>query len=204
MTPNTPYHFSVVRELEGPALSLRPLRREDLPKLGEILVSESTWFTQTRGLTTPLKFIEYFGAMVDRFEKNEALTLVAREKKTGLPVAMSTFQYPSPGFTKVEIGFTWIADSWQRTFVNTEMKFLMLRHAFEDMRAARVEFSVHPENPKSNAAMLRIGAKFEGTLRKWRKPPGPSADNGDRNIYSIIDDEWPEISLRLQKLRNRN
>lgn len=139
--------------------------------------------------------------MLDRQAKSESLTIVAIHNETSEMLATSTYQYPSQGFKRVEIGFTWIADQWQRTFVNSELKYLMLEHAFEDMRVVRVEFSVHPNNQKSNAAMKRLGATLEGTLRKWRFLSG--ADDGNRNIYSIIDDEWPDIKARLLQARVR-
>ena len=194
-----PYSFSDFTSIDGPRLNLTPLTEDDLIPLGKTLVSETTWFTKTRDLTTPEKFAEYFRPMIARRKNGEAMTLVVRLRETGEFVAMSTYQYPSPGFLKVEIGFSWIADKWHRTFVNTEMKYLMLKHAFEVMGARRVEFSVHPNNPKSNAAMIRIGATLEGTLRKWRFLPGANGvgDDGNRNMYSIIEDEWPVISGRL-------
>jgi N-acetyltransferase len=79
---------------------------------------------------------------------------------------------------------------------------LMLDYAFEKMKVNRVEFSVHPTNEKSNSSMRRLGAKLEGTLRKWRFLPGLIPDDGNRNLYSIIDDEWPGIREQLLARRN--
>lgn len=189
------YTFHQCQHLEGRFLMLEPLRRGDLSTLAAALISPSTWFTVKRGLNSESSFVSYFGAMLERQDKGESLTLVARMKETGEIVGMSTFQYPGVAFRKVEIGFSWVADRWQRSFVNTEMKYLMLSHAFEEMRTHRVEFSVHPSNKKSNAALKRLGAKYEGTLRKWRFLPG--ADDGNRNMFSIIDDEWDEIKKNL-------
>jgi RimJ/RimL family protein N-acetyltransferase len=138
---------------------------------------------------------------MERQSRGETLALAAEHK--GKFVGMSVFQFPSEGFRRIEIGFSWVADDWQRTFVNSEMKFLMLNYAFETMKVARVEFSVHPVNAKSNAAMVRLGATLEGTLRKWRFLPGLIPDDGNRNIYSIIDEEWPAIKQRLQSSLSR-
>ncbi len=203
-TTKQPYSFSQVTSLEGRNLSLRPLTEADLAPLAKALISETTWFAKTRGLTTVPVFSDYFRPMIERRSTGEAMTMVAR-LHTGEIVAMSTFQYPNAGFAKIEIGFTWIADSWHRTFVNTEMKYLMLKHTFESMGAKRVEFCVHPDNPKSNAAMIRIGAKLEGTLRKFRFLTGSygASDNGNRNLYSIIDDEWPTIDRQLRNNLSR-
>lgn len=196
------YSFLQVAEIEGSRLTLQPLAGVDLEPLAKALISETTWFSRTRGLTTVAAFSDYFRPMIERRERGEAMTLVARLRDSREIVAMSTFQYPNAGFAKIEIGFTWIADKWQRTFVNTEMKYLMLKHAFETMGAKRVEFCVHPENPKSNAAMKRIGATIEGTFRKYRFLTGAYGvgDNGNRNIYSIIDDEWPAVAGKLSRI----
>jgi RimJ/RimL family protein N-acetyltransferase len=192
------YSFSKFKTLNGLQLSLRPLESKDLPLIAEVLLSPTTWFSMTRDITSVDKFIAYFKPVLERQSKGESLTLIAERNGKTEVLGMSTYQCPSAGFRKVEIGFTWIADKWQRTFVNTEMKYLMLKHAFEVMKTNRVEFSVHPENAKSNTAMKRIGATFEGTLRKWRFLPG--SDDGNRNMYSILDDEWPQISKSLQLL----
>ncbi len=116
-------------------------------------------------------------------------------KFNGQFVASSVYQYPNENFRRVEIGFTWVADKWQKTFVNSELKLLMLDYAFNVMKVNRVEFSVHPTNEKSNRAMKRLGATLEGTLRKWRYIE--NLDDGNRNIYSIIDDEWPRLRSQL-------
>lgn len=197
------YSYQSLTSLAGQRIEMQPLRLEDLRPLAQALVSPTTWFSATRDMGTEEKFIDYFSGMIsERQDKGLSLTLIARDRETKEITGMSTFQNASAGFGRIEIGFTWIADKWQRTHVNSEMKLLMLTHAFEEMKAARVEFSVHPTNEKSNRAMQRLGAKLEGTLRKWRFIAG--ADDGDRNIYGIIDDEWPEVRSRLSALLKRS
>jgi RimJ/RimL family protein N-acetyltransferase len=96
----------------------------------------------------------------------------------------------------VEIGSTWIGKAWQRTAVNTEAKYLMLRHAFENLGAVRVELKTDFFNERSRNAILRIGAKQEGIFRKhmltwsgrWR----------DSVYFSIIDEEWPAVKRALE------
>jgi RimJ/RimL family protein N-acetyltransferase len=96
----------------------------------------------------------------------------------------------------VEIGSTWITPAWQRTAVNTEAKFLMLRHAFEEWKCIRVELKTDALNQKSRNAILRIGAKEEGTLRRhlitW------TGRVRDSVYFSILDSEWPEVKARLE------
>ena len=98
---------------------------------------------------------------------------------------------------RVEIGWTWYGVSWQRTAVNTETKYLLLRHAFETLGCIRVEFKTDVLNEKSRRALLRIGAKEEGIFRKHMILS--SGRVRDTICFSIIDDEWPEVKTRLEK-----
>ena len=98
---------------------------------------------------------------------------------------------------RVEIGTTWIAKSWQRTFVNTHAKFLMLRHAFETLGCIAVEIRTHCRNDQSRAAIERLGAKLDGILRHHMiMPDGHIRDTA---IYSIIRDEWPAVKAGLER-----
>jgi RimJ/RimL family protein N-acetyltransferase len=97
---------------------------------------------------------------------------------------------------KVEIGWTWLGREFQRTHVNTEAKYLMLRHAFETLGCIRVELKTNVLNRRSREAMLRIGCTEEGTLRKfgiseWGVPR-------DTVYFSVLDDEWPRVKARLE------
>jgi RimJ/RimL family protein N-acetyltransferase len=100
----------------------------------------------------------------------------------------------------VEIGATWLARPWQRTVMNTEAKYLMLRHAFEQLGCNRVELKTDELNQRSRNAILRIGAKQEGIFRNHVV----CADGRLRNSvwFSIIDSEWPGVKASLEeKLR---
>lgn len=97
---------------------------------------------------------------------------------------------------KLEIGHTWYAQSFQRTHVNTETKFLMLQYAFEKLNCIRVQFTTDEINHKSRAAILRIGAKQEGIVRNERIMPNGRIRNSVR--YSIIDTEWPSVKALLE------
>lgn len=94
-----------------------------------------------------------------------------------------------------EIGHTWISAEAQGTHVNPAAKLLLLTHIFEDMRYMRVEFRCHSMNFQSRRALERLGAKFEGELRRYR-----IMNNGtvrDSRIYSILDYEWPTVKCGL-------
>jgi RimJ/RimL family protein N-acetyltransferase len=97
---------------------------------------------------------------------------------------------------KMEIGHTWLAGSVQRSGANTEAKYLLLTHAFEAMKAVRVQFTTDELNEKSRAAILRIGAKQEGIVRNERIMPDGRVRNSVR--FSIIDSEWPGVKAMLE------
>ncbi|BDI30809.1 N-acetyltransferase [Capsulimonas corticalis] len=101
---------------------------------------------------------------------------------------------------KLEIGHTWLSASWQRTFVNTEAKFLMLSYAFEKLHCVRVQFTTDEINEKSRRAILRLGAKEEGVVRHERIMPDGRKRNSVR--FSIIDDEWPQVREALKERLN--
>jgi len=95
----------------------------------------------------------------------------------------------------VEIGWTWLSATAQRTGINTEAKLLMLTHAFETWRVYRVHLKTDSRNVRSRAAIERLGAKFDGILRAH----SPASEGGVRDAawYSILDGEWPEVKERL-------
>jgi RimJ/RimL family protein N-acetyltransferase len=96
----------------------------------------------------------------------------------------------------VEIGATWLAAAAQRTRINTEAKFLMLAHAFDQWRVHRVSLMTDARNQRSRDAIMRLGARFDGVLRAAR----PASDGAIRDTaaFSILESEWPAIRTRLQ------
>lgn len=96
----------------------------------------------------------------------------------------------------LEIGWTWLGAAWQRTPVNTECKYMLLRHAFESLGALRVQLRTDARNERSQNAILRIGAAFEGRFRRHR-----IMHDGyirDSMFYSVIAEEWPGVKARLE------
>jgi RimJ/RimL family protein N-acetyltransferase len=117
-------------------------------------------------------------------------------RETGQVIGSTRFWKIDRVNRKLEIGSTWIAASWQKSFVNTEAKYLMLRHAFEAMACVRVQFTTDEINAKSRAAILRLGAKQEGIVRHERIMPDGRKRNSVR--FSIVDDEWPAVKEQLE------
>ncbi len=102
---------------------------------------------------------------------------------------------------RLEIGFTFIAQSWQRSHINSEAKYLMLRHAFEHWHCNRVELLTDFLNEKSRTAIARLGAQQEGILRSHMVMRGGRVR--DSVLFSLIADEWPQAKARLEALTLR-
>ena len=118
--------------------------------------------------------------------------------ETGQVVGSTRFGALEEQSGRVEIGWTWVARPWQRSAVNTEAKFLMLRHAFETWQCERVEFKTDRLNVASRRAIERLGAREEGILRSHMRVQGGRMR--DTVYYSIIREEWPGVSARLRRL----
>lgn len=101
----------------------------------------------------------------------------------------------------VEIGGTWLAASAQRTAVNTEAKYLMMRHAFEEWGVHRVELLTDERNERSRRAIERLGAKLDGVLRNHRM--GADLNLRSSAVYSVIEAEWPAVKAGLERRLNR-
>jgi RimJ/RimL family protein N-acetyltransferase len=98
----------------------------------------------------------------------------------------------------VEIGATFLAASAQRTPVNTEAKLLMLTHAFEVWSVQRVSLKTDARNERSRAAIERLGARYDGTLRRHMPAFGPAGGPRDSAFFSILSEEWPTVKSGLQ------
>ena len=118
------------------------------------------------------------------------------EKKTGLVAGSTRYLDLRCSDRGIEIGYTWVGVPYQRTAVNTECKYLLLRHAFEDLGAVRVQLKTDGRNLRSQRAIERLGAVREGVLRKHM-----ALWNGfirDTVYYSILDGEWPDVKRKLE------
>ena len=111
-------------------------------------------------------------------------------------IGSSRFMTIAPEHRRVEIGWTWVGTAYQRTGANREAKLLQLTHAFDTLGAERVEFKTHARNLASRAALLGIGATFEGVLRHHTIMPDGS--NRDSAFYGVIAPEWPAVKSRLE------
>jgi RimJ/RimL family protein N-acetyltransferase len=134
------------------------------------------------------------GALAEQ-EAGQALPFATIDKASGRVVGSTRFAAIEPQHRRVEIGWTWVAPRWQRTPVNTEAKYLMLRHAFEQWGCVRVEFKTDVLNTRSRQALLRIGAKEEGTLRSHMITA--TGRIRDTVYFSVLASEWPAVRAAL-------
>jgi RimJ/RimL family protein N-acetyltransferase len=117
-------------------------------------------------------------------------------RETGQPVGVTTYMDIRPAHYGLEIGNTWIARPHHGTAVNPECKYLLLRHAFETLGAIRVQLKTDGRNLQSQHAIAKLGARYEGTLRKFIiMPDGFLRDNV---MFSIIQEEWPAVKAGLE------
>jgi N-acetyltransferase len=184
--------------LEGSVIRLEPIRREH---------AELFWQVAKDALDNIFQWIPYRMQTVDDFvhivgkalaeeSRGASVVFATVDRSSGNVIGSTRFMNIDRSNRRVEIGSTWIAPAWQRTAVNTEAKYLMLRHAFEVWGCMRIELKTDALNQRSRNAILRLGAKEEGTLRKhlitW------TGRVRDTVYFSILDTEWPEVKAKLE------
>jgi N-acetyltransferase len=184
------------RTLEGPTIRLESLSLGHLDGLCEAGLDPELWrFTVTR-IRDRSDMERYVATALEEQRAGTALPFATIWRETGEVIGSTRFGSASAVNRRVEIGWTWLARPWQRTGANTEAKYLMLCQAFERWRCIRVEFKTSALNHRSRAAILRIGAREEGVLR--RHMINEDGSLRDSVYFSIIAEEWPEAKRRLQ------
>ena len=186
--------------LEGRHVRLEPLALEHAARLAEVGLDADLW----TWIPTPVRTLEEMSAYVQTALKEQAagsaLPFALIEKSSGRTVGSTRYGNIERDHHRVEIGWTWVARQWQRTPINTETKYLLLRHAFETLGCIRVELKTDSLNDRSRAAILRIGARQEGIFRNHMITAGGRIRH--TVYFSIVDSEWPEVKARLEaKLR---
>lgn len=187
--------------LEGDCVLLEPMSPDHLDALSAAGAFEELWRWTRARATTRESMREYMDAALADAAKGTARPFVTIDRDSQRVVGSTRFGNIDPIDRRVEIGWTWITPEFQRSYVNTEAKYLMLRHAFEVWDCVRVELKTDVLNEKSRNAMLRLGATEEGVFRKHMLTQGGRFR--DTIYYSILDTEWPAIKSRLEVLMKR-
>jgi RimJ/RimL family protein N-acetyltransferase len=181
--------------LEGNHVRLAPLSLAHRDGLIDAAGDGELWNTKVTIIPDAKGMADYIQSALDGQSKGQVLPFVIIRKSTNNIVGSTRFYDMSAKDRKCTIGYTWLAKSVQRTPVNSECKLLLLTHAFETWNCVRVELVTDVLNQQSRAAILRLGAKQEGILRKHLILP--SGRVRDSVFFSITDDEWPEVKQGL-------
>ena len=183
--------------LEGAFVRLEPLTLEHVTPLCEVALEPDVWRWTLSKVATPDDMRRYVANALRLRERGIGYPFATIERASGRVVGSTRYHAIEPAHRRLEIGYTFVAPAWQRSAVNTEAKYLMLRHAFESLDQHRVEFKTDVLNERSRNALLRIGATEEGVLR------GHSiTDDGrirDTIYFSILAPEWPAVKRRLEE-----
>ena len=182
--------------LDGDQVKLEPLSMDHLEQLCAVGLEPELWRWSLTQIRTREDMRAYVDTALQAQIQGTALPFATILMQTGRVVGSTRFANIDRDNRHMEIGWTWIGVPWQRSVVNTEAKYLMLSHAFR-LGCIRVEFKTDSLNEKSRQALLRIGAKEEGTFRNHMIVQ----DGRYRHsvYFSVIDSEWPEVKARLEE-----
>ncbi|WP_197087826.1 GNAT family N-acetyltransferase [Micromonospora sp. HK10] len=190
--------------LDGARVRLEPLEHRHAADLALAAEEDRTSYRFT-WVPTAGEVNDYIDAQLARAAAGSLLPYAQIAKASGRAVGATAYWDPRrwpdrDELCAVEVGFTWLAASAQGSGLNTEAKFLLFAHAFEQWRVARVDLKTDARNTRSRAAIEGVGAQFEGVLRCWSRSWAPNEEGRlrDSAMYSIIASEWPACRARLQ------
>lgn len=191
------------RILEDEIVRLEPLSTDHAEELFHAGQEPDIWqYMPIPGFRTVEDTLAWIDESLAEQSKGLHLPFAIVHKGEGRAVGSTRYLDIQRPHRSLEIGWTWIAPQFQRTAVNTECKFLLLRHAFEDLDTSRVTIKTDRRNERSQKAIERIGAKREGILRNhyimW------DGYVRDSVFYSVIDSEWPSVKAHLLGLLQRS
>lgn len=182
--------------LQGRRVRLEPVSQAHLPGLAVAIEDGNLWEVSFTFVPKPNDLDKFLDDAESAFAAGKELAFATVDVETGKVVGSTRFRCIDSAHRRVEIGFTFVAASKQRTHVNTEAKYLMLKHAFEVWGCNRVELLTDERNAKSRNAIRRIGAREEGILRGHMV----MRDGYVRNsvIYGLIAADWPQARAALE------
>jgi N-acetyltransferase len=182
--------------LNGHHVRLEPLTKTHLAGLAQVGLDEELWRWIPTQVQTTEEMAAYIDTALEEQKRGVSLPFAILEKATNRVIGSTRYGNIDRLHHRVEIGWTWVGRDWQRTAVNTEAKYLLLRHAFETLGCIRVELKTDSLNEKSRAAILRIGAQQEGIFRNHMI----TASGRIRHTvyFSIVDSEWPAVKARME------
>ena len=188
--------------LNGNHVRLEPIGPQHAADLFRVGADEEIWRYLSRPALASLDDArDWIESCIARNDREERVQFAVVDQAEDRAIGSTGYLDIDRPNRALEIGMTWYGAAYQRTAVNTECKFLLLRHAFEDLGALRVCLKADHRNTRSRQAIERIGAVREGVLRNHRI----ARDSANRHsvYYGIIDSEWPRVRDRLQAMLAR-
>lgn len=161
------------------------------------------WFTS---VPTTSNIENYIAKAIEDFKLDKGLAFIVLDKKTNKVIGTTRYTNATPEHRRLEIGYTWYSQTFQKTYVNSECKLLLLTHAFENLKAIAVEFRTNWYNFTSRNAILRLGAKQDGVLRNHQIMSDGSLR--DTVVFSIIECEWKTckraLKYKIEQIHKKN
>jgi RimJ/RimL family protein N-acetyltransferase len=185
--------------LTGKFVRLEAMTEAHVPALAEIGVGQPFWDFMVYGkMETEEDMRGWVTNILARAKTGTDLPFVAIHLASGRVTGATRYLNITPKDRGLEIGGTWYGVEFQRTVVNTECKYLLLKHAFETLGCIRVQLKTDLRNERSQRAIERIGAVKEGVLRNHMILP--SGHYRHSVYYSILDTEWEGVKKRLEEM----
>lgn len=183
--------------LTGRIVRLEPLSEAHIPALAKVGLEEEIWRYMRYGkVETVEQLSNWVRELLDLQTKGNDLPFAVISLASGNAIGCTRYLHIDPPSRSLEIGGTWYGLEYQRTQVNTESKYLLLKHAFEKLECIRVWFKTDLRNQHSQHALERLGAVKEGVLRNHMiLLDGYIRDSV---VYSILPKEWPQVKVRLE------
>jgi RimJ/RimL family protein N-acetyltransferase len=181
--------------LETPQVRLEPMTSAHVAGLEEASRDGELWNLRITSVPAPGEAEKYVEAALRGQEDGHMLPFVVRDVASGRVIGSTRFHDIVPVVERLEIGYTWYGQSWQRTHVNTTCKLLLLMHAFEALGAQLVGWRTDNYNFASQKAIERLGAKKDGVLRHHALRRDGTVR--DTVMYSLMAGEWPEVKAHL-------
>jgi RimJ/RimL family protein N-acetyltransferase len=182
--------------LEGARVRLEPLALAHLDDLAAVAFEPRIWRWMPSRPANLDALRDWISEALANRDRRVEVPFATVDLASGRAVGSSRFLNIVPEHRRLEIGYTWLGAGFQRTGANREAKLLQLRHAFEELGANRVEFKTDSLNEPSRAALLGIGATFEGIFRNHMVMPGGRLRHSA--YYSVVAEEWPAVRARLE------
>lgn len=187
--------------LEGRQVRLEPLaerhRAEMRTRAAEAGAATFRWFIND-GIADPVAFDRWFDAALEGEKRGSDLSWATFRRNDGRLVGSTRYLDIRRAHRALEIGNTWLVPDAQRTAINTEAKYLQLRHAFDELGTVRVQLKTDARNEASRRAIARLGGVLEGVLRNYQ-----TRDDGfvrDTVMFSLVATEWPAARARLEAM----